>query len=155
MVLFRINQVPDRLFVHFLNLVGITPFPPSVARADLTFWLSAVQDVPVVVPAGMQVSTGSEGAGTEPVVFTTATDLVIAPPTLRAALTRDNEGRYSDVYDDLRFPGAAVQCFTSASRDRASDSRRRPAARFRRIAGRDGDPADGERVSAGGSAWTR
>ena len=115
MVLFRINQVPDRLFVHFLNLVGITPFPPSVARADLTFWLSAVQDVPVVVPAGMRVSTGSEGAGTEPVVFTTATDLVIAPPTLRAALTRDNEGRYSDVYDDLRFPGAAVQCFTSAS----------------------------------------
>ena len=44
MVLFRVNQVPDRLFVHFLNLVGIEPFPPSVARADITFWLSAAQD---------------------------------------------------------------------------------------------------------------
>ena len=72
MVLFRMNQVPDRLFVHFLNLVGITPFPPAVARADLTFWLSAVQDVPVTVPAGMQVTTGGElAAGTEPIVFST------------------------------------------------------------------------------------
>ena len=44
MVLYRVNQVPDRLFVHFLNLVGIEPFPPSVARADITFWLSAAQE---------------------------------------------------------------------------------------------------------------
>ena len=41
MVLYRVNQVPDRMYVHFLNLVGIEPFPPSVARANLTFWLSA------------------------------------------------------------------------------------------------------------------
>jgi len=53
MVLFRVNQVPDRLFVHFLNLVGIEPFPPSVARADITFWLSAAQDATITVPAGM------------------------------------------------------------------------------------------------------
>src|SRR6476646_10427479 len=87
MVLFRVNQVPDRLFVHFLNLVGINPFPPAVARADLTFWLSAIQDGPIVVPAGMQVATATEGGGIEPAVFTTTTDLVIAPPVLRAAMT--------------------------------------------------------------------
>ena len=57
MVLFRLNQVPDRLYVHFLNLVGIEPFPPSVARADLTFWLSAALDQPVAVPQGTQVTT--------------------------------------------------------------------------------------------------
>ncbi len=57
MVLFRVNQVPDRLYVHFLNLVGIEPFPPSVARADLTFWLSAVLDTEVRVPAGTEVMT--------------------------------------------------------------------------------------------------
>ena len=44
MILFRLNQVPDRLYTKFLELVGIEPFPPSVARADLTFWLSAVLD---------------------------------------------------------------------------------------------------------------
>ena len=57
MILFRLNQVPDRLFVHFLNLVGIEPFPPSVARADLTFWLSSVVEQPVTVPAEILVPT--------------------------------------------------------------------------------------------------
>src|SRR5690606_2080215 len=47
MVLFRVNQVPDRLYTHFLNLVGIEQFPPSVARAGITFWLTASQDIPV------------------------------------------------------------------------------------------------------------
>ncbi|WP_029135752.1 putative baseplate assembly protein [Nakamurella lactea] len=113
MVLFRVNQVPDRLFVHFLNLVGITPFPPSVARADLTFWLSAVQDSPVSVPAGLQVTTVADASG-DPVVFTTNSELLITQPTLRAALTTDAEAdQLVDVYDDLRFPGASVVCFTS------------------------------------------
>lgn len=116
MVLFRLNQVPDRLFVHFLNLVGITPFPPAVARADLTFWLSAVQDVPVTVPAGMQVTTGGEmTAGTEPIVFSTVSELVIGPPTLRAAITTDAKGeRLTDVFDDLRYAGASALCFSSS-----------------------------------------
>ena len=86
MVLFRLNQVPDRLYVHFLNLVGIEPFPPSVARADLTFWLSTALD-----RAGRrarpapQVAPPPATAG-DTVVFTTARDLVIAPPVLHAAL---------------------------------------------------------------------
>ena len=57
MVLFRLNQVPDRLYTKFLDLVGIEPFPPSVARGDLTFWLSAVLDHAVTVPAGTEVAT--------------------------------------------------------------------------------------------------
>src|SRR6476659_9505991 len=88
MVLYRVNQVPDRLYVHFLNMVGIEPFPPSVARADLTFWLSAVVENPVVVPAGTEVTTpGGASATAESVVFTTVEELVIAPPALRAAKT--------------------------------------------------------------------
>ena len=50
MVLYRVNQVPDRMYVHFLNLVGIEPFPPSVARANLTFWLSSPADRVVRIP---------------------------------------------------------------------------------------------------------
>src|SRR5580765_1882951 len=71
-VLYRLNQVPDRLYVHFLNLVGIQPFPPSVARARSTFWLAAVQEQPVTVPTGLQVATTAGAApGEEAVVFTT------------------------------------------------------------------------------------
>ncbi|MCW2527150.1 MAG: hypothetical protein JWM76_2010 [Pseudonocardiales bacterium] len=125
MVLFRVNQVPERLYVHFLNMVGIEPFPPSVARADLTFWLSAVLSTPVIVPAGAQVSTtvSVSSATEEPVVFTTIADLVIAPPELHAAMTSTADSpdagntrlteRAVDVWDDLRFDAHGVRCFAS------------------------------------------
>ena len=114
MVLFRVNQVPDRLFVHFLNLVGIEPFPPSVARADITFWLSAAQDSTITVPPGMQVTTARDVAGESPVVFTTVSQLDITPPELTVAMTSDAKlQRLTDVTDDLRYAGSSVDCFSS------------------------------------------
>ncbi|MCW2540387.1 MAG: hypothetical protein JWN95_2112 [Frankiales bacterium] len=117
MVLFRINQVPERLYVHFLNLVGIEPFPPSVARVDLTFWLSSVLEQPVAVPAGTQVTTAlsaTAGAGREAVVFTTNQELLIAPPVLRSAVaTTTGPDRVIDMWDDLRYEGSAATCFLS------------------------------------------
>src|SRR6185369_7500931 len=86
MILFRLNQVPDRFYAKFLDLVGIEPFPSSAAKTELTFWLSTVEPEPVTVPAGTQVGTVSAG-GTEPILFTTARDLVIQQPNLVAAHT--------------------------------------------------------------------
>src|SRR6478609_2961709 len=75
MVLFRVNQVPERLYTHFLNMVGIEPFPPAVASTDLTFWLSAVLDSPVVVPANTEVMTVAGAAErADAVVFSTDTE---------------------------------------------------------------------------------
>jgi predicted phage baseplate assembly protein len=116
MILFRLNQVPDRLYTKFLDLVGIEPFPPSVARADLTFWLSAVLDTPVVVPAGTEVTTPVGATTGEDVVFSTTADLPIGPPDLFAAKTgtATNDQLLVDAWDDLRFPGSEVLCFTSS-----------------------------------------
>lgn len=114
MVLFRMNQVPDRLYTKFLDLVGIQPFPPSVARADLTFWLSGPRDTPVAVPAGTEVGTSGVLPG-ESVVFSTTTDLIIAPPVLISAKTgtANNEGLLVDAWDDLRLQGSELTCFNS------------------------------------------
>jgi predicted phage baseplate assembly protein len=115
MVLYRVNQVPDRLYVHFLNMVGIEPFPPSVARADLTFWLSGVLSSEVVVPAGTEVMTTAGASSGDAVVFSTTDDLVIAPPQLRAAKTESvADHRVVDVWDDLRYDPAGVRCFPSS-----------------------------------------
>ena len=116
MVLYRVNQVPDRLYVHFLNMVGIEPFPPAVARADLTFWLSAALEQPVVVPANTEVMTaaGASSGSTEAVVFSTIEDLVIAPPELTSAKTVTvKDERVTDVWEDLRFATTGVPCFAS------------------------------------------
>ena len=118
MVLFRVNQVPERLYVHFLNMVGIEPFPPSVARTDLTFWLSAALDQPVVVPANTQVMTaaGASSGGSEAIVFSTVRDLEISPPKLRTAMTVRAGGEHAtDVWDDLRFSVTGAACFASES----------------------------------------
>lgn len=117
MVLFRLNQVPDRLYTKFLDLVGIQPFPPSVARAELTFWLSTVRDQPVVVPAGTVVATAGDAVGAGNVAFTTVEDLVIAPLEPIAAKTAQSSSdeRFVDVWDDLRFDGSDVECFNSDS----------------------------------------
>lgn len=113
MILFRLNQVPDRLFVHFLNLVGIEPFPPSVARADLTFWLSSALEQSVTVPAGTQVGTVG-AADAHPVVFTTLRPLTVAPPVLEAAVTeRAGAEQFLPVTDELRYDGGSVTCFPS------------------------------------------
>src|SRR6185437_588919 len=115
MVLYRVNQVPERLYIHFLNMVGIEPFPPSAARVDLTFWLSTVLETPVVVPAGTQAMTtaGASSGSAEAVVFTTSRDLVISPPKLFAAMTTVHGDRATDVWDGVRFDVAGIACFAS------------------------------------------
>jgi predicted phage baseplate assembly protein len=112
MVLFRVNQVPERMYVHFLNLVGIEPFPPSVARTDLTFWLSAPAERAVRIPAGTEVST--VGDDTDTVVFSTSAEALVSPPELVAAKSAAAEGeRMQDAWEGISVAGASSVCFPS------------------------------------------
>ena len=112
MFLYRLNQVPDRLYTKFLDLVGLELFPPQAAETGLTFWLSAPEAEPVTVPIGTEVATAPE-AGSEPVVFVTDHDLHIAQPELFALLTSSGLDRYENAWEELRYPGGRVRCFTS------------------------------------------
>jgi predicted phage baseplate assembly protein len=123
MLLFRINQVPERLYTKFLDLVGIEPFPSSSAMADLTFWLSTVEPEPVTVPAGTQVGTQS-GGGEAPILFTTLRELVIRQPNLVSAHTSgaEDDDRATDVWDALRYENENVAIFTSSPDPRPGDA---------------------------------
>ena len=50
-LLYRLNRVPDRLYITFLDLIGVTLHPPTPAHVDVTFWLSAPPEEDVVLPA--------------------------------------------------------------------------------------------------------
>lgn len=114
MVIFQLNQTPDKLYTQFLNLLGVRPFAARPSTADLTFWLSAVTDQAVTVPAGTIVSATDARTSTRQLrEFVTTADLRIEQPTLKAALTGYGESGLKDVFDDLRYDRDRVKVFVS------------------------------------------
>jgi predicted phage baseplate assembly protein len=110
-LLYRLNRVPDRLYVSFLDLIGVVLLPPTAAAADVTFWLSAPQPDAVTVPAGAEVST-LRTERDEAIVFETARELVVPPRELRHVETQPHDGavtvREGALVGDGTFP-----CFGS------------------------------------------
>jgi predicted phage baseplate assembly protein len=77
-LIYRLNRVPDRHYVKFLELIGMDLYPPTAARGTVTFWLSAAQPAPVLVRAETEVATPRTDTD-EPVVLSTVADLSIVP----------------------------------------------------------------------------
>ncbi|GAA0944926.1 hypothetical protein GCM10009558_060060 [Virgisporangium aurantiacum] len=117
MTLYRLNQVPDRMYVKFLELVGIELFSAVPARVDLLFNLTAPRAEPVRIPAGTQVSTERSSDG-EAVVFLTDDELQIVAPQLIACLTHTDD-RFTDHWDDLRREASSVRLFPTLRPDEA------------------------------------
>lgn len=85
----RLNRVPDRNFLAFLDLVGVDLKPPQPARAPLTFTLAAGARADAVVPARTPVAAQPLEGDTEPVVFETERELVVTRTTLEAVMVHD------------------------------------------------------------------
>jgi predicted phage baseplate assembly protein len=114
MILYRVNQIPDKHYTKFLELMGIELFPASPARTELAFWLSTAQPEAVRVHAGTKAGT-QRTEQEESVVFMTDYDLVIVVPKLTSCLTATGDANYEDHWDDLRIPGQTVACFRTVS----------------------------------------
>ncbi|OGO58813.1 MAG: putative baseplate assembly protein [Chloroflexi bacterium RBG_16_72_14] len=80
-VVYRLNRVPDRNYVKFLELIGVSLYPPTAARTSLTFWLSAPQPDTVTIAAGTQAATVRTDTS-EAIAFTSIEDLPIVPSSL-------------------------------------------------------------------------
>ncbi|MFF8640672.1 putative baseplate assembly protein [Streptomyces sp. NPDC015345] len=113
-VVYRLNRVPEKNHLAFLDLLGVTLFPPSAARADVTFWLSAPQPEPVVLPAGTEVAT-SRTETEEAVAFATEADLTVVPCELDAILRQEAAGTPQDCGQDV-FGGRDVGVFAEHPR---------------------------------------
>ena len=80
-VVYRLNRVPDRNYVKFLELIGVSLFPPTAARTEMTLWLTAPQPDTVRIPTGTQVATVRTETD-EAIAFATTDDLPIVPASL-------------------------------------------------------------------------
>jgi hypothetical protein len=96
-VIQRLNQVPDKNFLAFLDLLGASRLPPQPARVPLTFSLAAGSAVDAIVPAGTQVAAPPAEGQSEPVIFETERELVVTAAELVSIFTRDPlQDKYGD-----------------------------------------------------------
>ncbi len=83
-LLYRLNRVPDRHYVKFLEMIGVELRAPASARGSVTFWLSAPQPQTVRVRAETEVSTPRTDV-VDPIVFSTTEDLDIVSCSFAAS----------------------------------------------------------------------
>lgn len=110
LLLYRLNRVPDKNYVRFMELLGLGLKEPVPARTRLSFTLSAPQPAPVTVPRGTEVATVRTG-DQEAISFTTDEDLVIWPPTLRSFLFSSDGADFTDYLPRLQSEGEFFDAF--------------------------------------------
>lgn len=109
-LLYRLNRVPDRLYVKLLDLIGVRLFPPTAAEADVTFWLSAPQEETVTIPAGTEVAT-ERTEMSESLSFTVERPLTIPSCELRGVAVQDSRDETIEDRTGALKSGAPCRCF--------------------------------------------
>ena len=99
-LVYRLNQVPERNYVKFLDLLGVRLLPPTAARTSETFWLSSPLAETVRVPVGTEVATLRTEAD-EAITFTVVEELAIVPCELTGVGASTNPAEVVDHTDDL------------------------------------------------------
>ncbi len=104
MIIWRLNRVPEKNFVKFLELIGIAPAPPSPAEAELIFKLTA-KKLPEakLIPQGTQVALSEQVDG-KPVIFETDDNLYAVSSELKDVQSFDG-ARFEIVTEAFRVPG--------------------------------------------------
>ncbi len=114
-ILYRLNKVPDKNYVKFLELIGVRLLPGSAAKVDVTLGLSAPPTQPIVIPKGTEVATVRTETQ-EAVVFTTDEDLRIVVPKPAYFLYTRDEKEFTNKSRLLSLPGDEVDVFDHAPR---------------------------------------
>lgn len=80
---YRLNRVPEKNYLKFLEMLGLQRMPAASARTELTFWLSTAlsfgDDLQTInIPQGFEVRADQN----EEIIFTSTHELMISPPRL-------------------------------------------------------------------------
>src|SRR5689334_6636198 len=88
-ILYRLNRVPEKNYVAFLNLLGIKLKPPQAARALVTFALADGAERQTI-REGTQIAT-PQAADEDAVTFETVRDLTVTKTKLDRCFSYWNE----------------------------------------------------------------
>ncbi len=79
MMLYRLNRLPEKVYVELLNLLGVKLFPPIAAEATLCFKVERSKTVAINIPRGTRVTIGRTSSNMEPPIFVTEETCTIEP----------------------------------------------------------------------------
>src|SRR6266511_50508 len=76
-LIYRVNQMPEKAYIAFLNMLGVSRHPPAAAWAEVTFTrMNNAQTNPVAIPSGTRIAA-ARGADPQPAVFVTTEPTVL------------------------------------------------------------------------------
>ncbi len=76
-MIYRLNRLPEKAYVEFLRLIGVTVSAPSAAVVNLKFSVPKAAAAAIEIPRGTKVTISRSGGGQEPPVFTTLKTVAI------------------------------------------------------------------------------
>lgn len=114
-LIYRVNRVPDRMYVKFLDLLGVESFPPTAASTDVTFWLSAPQPADITIPRGSEIATLRTEAE-EAITFSVTDDLTIPPVRLERVASSTSPQMVKDRTDAFEL-GVGFDAFSEDPKD--------------------------------------
>jgi hypothetical protein len=82
MTIYRLNRVPDKTYVHFLNFIGEERRPARPAKVPLTFWIRTESRDVVELPAFTRCATRQEG-GSDALHYLTTDALTVHDATVQ------------------------------------------------------------------------
>jgi predicted phage baseplate assembly protein len=109
---YRLNRVPEKNYIKFLEMLGLQRMPAASARTELTFWLSTALEyggsIPdVIVPQGFEVRADQVD---EEILFTTLRELKMTAPKL-AHIRKEGE------FNRNFFPRMGLETFYAFGQD--------------------------------------
>ena len=111
-IIYRLNQVPDKNYIKFLQMVGISLNLPAPAQAELTFTLtSKTLANAVLIPQGTQVSLSGAVNG-RPIIFETTQNLNAVGGSIQAVMSFDGS-QYQMQTQSNNTPGQLFYAFSN------------------------------------------
>ena len=104
-IIHRLNRAPEKNFLAFLDLLGISPLFMEAARVPLTFSLAPGSVAPVPIPAGTLVAAPPAKGDQRPILFETERKFFATPARLDSLFYKDGtKDRYADLSSAVAEP---------------------------------------------------
>lgn len=110
-IIYRLNRVPDRNYISFLNMIGLRRHAPAAARVPVTIWLASIPEELRPIPKGLVVSTRRTEVD-DAVEFTTAEECAVYPVQFQSVRASVEEDRTRAMDEEL-VRGQGFSCFAS------------------------------------------